>query len=1105
MKKFTISILISLKASLFCQTSAGVLGTASTVCQGTNSGMLSLSSYSGSIIRWEFSTSAFGPWSVMSFNSPVYTYSNLAQSTWFRAVVQLSGYSAISSNAVQVVCDSPSLAGAIVTNTSVCQNMPLTLELSGHAGSVIAWVCSNNAWITTQTITSQNLAEVTCPGFSLTTVFRCHVKNGVCPLVTTGEVTINPVPQSVGGTATANNTVCASSNQGSLSLSAHTGTILGWEASYSANGPYFPLSGTAGQTILSYSNISQTTWYRAVVKSGSCSESTSSPARITVEQPPTPPNIIGTSSLCKGTNSVALAVSNVAPPLQWQASIDQSSWTNLSSNQNLLAISNLTITTYIRASKQGFSCAAATGNSFTINLLSAPSCSFNLNPVCQLTPVQFTNQSTGSVQDQWSFGDGTSSALVSPAHTYSAHGTFSVKLRCTNSFGCTDSMTKQMTVRALPQLNVLNSDSVCYGQPVVFSCAASVSNGTISTYTIKFGDGDTVNTPQCSHLYEAGLYESTFTAKSNVGCVSTLKTPIRVFAKPLASFICPNTCLGNSSAFLNTSFAIDGPLYYSWTIGGATYTIQHPVHTFTTKGSNAAALVISTTHNCSDTAVRYVFANETPNVTINASDVCHLTAASFSAATIASSIKTNFNINFGDGSAASGDVCSHIYASPGLYKASVVAENDSGCKAFDERYIRIFPNPRAAFFVSAVCEKDSIRPQNVSYGEGQKFSFLWTSPFHTSTLDAPSFYFDKAGSYPLELTVVNENGCRDTIKSTIDINANPKAGFAFNKTCDTGAITFTNTSTFADGAEGTYSWDFGDYTNSRLKTPEKTFLLYGTYSVSLAATSSFGCRNQFDTLVKIDESPLANFTTQNVCNKDLMRFSNTSLVSSTSIDSKWKFGGESKSNEPSPSYRFTAAGIHEVILSVSTAAGCTDSISKFVEVFDNPLIETIHDTTIEKGATLTLFTSGGSDYSWFTSGIDRDLSGNAPVVRPFEEVSYTVIGTDKRGCSSADTVVVKIREDFDVEPMNLLTPNSNGLNDTWVIKNIDAYPDNEVLVYNLWNELVYQKKNYDNKWDGRNLTGELLPDGTYYFALNFSGTSQKRTGFVTLVREAGVK
>jgi gliding motility-associated-like protein len=70
---------------------------------------------------------------------------------------------------------------------------------------------------------------------------------------------------------------------------------------------------------------------------------------------------------------------------------------------------------------------------------------------------------------------------------------------------------------------------------------------------------------------------------------------------------------------------------------------------------------------------------------------------------------------------------------------------------------------------------------------------------------------------------------------------------------------------------------------------------------------------------------------------------------------------------------------------------------------------------------------------------------------------------------------------------NAITPNGDGLNDELVFDLIenafDFWPDNELIIFNRWGDIVYQAKPYTNNWRGTNLNGQELPDGTYYYIL----------------------
>ena len=92
-----------------------------------------------------------------------------------------------------------------------------------------------------------------------------------------------------------------------------------------------------------------------------------------------------------------------------------------------------------------------------------------------------------------------------------------------------------------------------------------------------------------------------------------------------------------------------------------------------------------------------------------------------------------------------------------------------------------------------------------------------------------------------------------------------------------------------------------------------------------------------------------------------------------------------------------------------------------------------------------------------------------------------------------DTALVAIQIDsldintINVDIPNAITPNDDGINDELIIDFILAdpskYPDNELIIFNRWGDVIYSAKPYQNNWNGTNKQGFPLPDGTYYYLL----------------------
>lgn len=82
-----------------------------------------------------------------------------------------------------------------------------------------------------------------------------------------------------------------------------------------------------------------------------------------------------------------------------------------------------------------------------------------------------------------------------------------------------------------------------------------------------------------------------------------------------------------------------------------------------------------------------------------------------------------------------------------------------------------------------------------------------------------------------------------------------------------------------------------------------------------------------------------------------------------------------------------------------------------------------------------------------------------------------------------------------------ITPNEDGVNDTWIIDNIQKFPENTVQIFNRWGNEVWSGDNYDNTtviWEGNNHGGEELANSTYFYMIVVEGATYR--GWVELTR-----
>jgi gliding motility-associated-like protein len=115
--------------------------------------------------------------------------------------------------------------------------------------------------------------------------------------------------------------------------------------------------------------------------------------------------------------------------------------------------------------------------------------------------------------------------------------------------------------------------------------------------------------------------------------------------------------------------------------------------------------------------------------------------------------------------------------------------------------------------------------------------------------------------------------------------------------------------------------------------------------------------------------------------------------------------------------------------------------------------------------------------------------------------TYSVVVTDINGCAKSLDVVVGITgSDKCIEIPDIITPNNDGFNDTWKIKNIDMFPNAEVFVFTRWGKLVFKSKNLAaNPWNGT-FKGKLLPADSYHYILHLNDGSEPRSGAISIIR-----
>jgi PKD repeat protein len=130
--------------------------------------------------------------------------------------------------------------------------------------------------------------------------------------------------------------------------------------------------------------------------------------------------------------------------------------------------------------------------------------------------VQFIDTSSGSPTSwAWNFGDGTSSTLQNPGHTYGTAGTYRASLTVSNAGGASHTSTRTITVK---YVQASGSASPTTGAAPLMVRFIDTSTGSPDSWLWNFGDGTTSDLQNPSHTYETeGVYHVVLSAQKTVG------------------------------------------------------------------------------------------------------------------------------------------------------------------------------------------------------------------------------------------------------------------------------------------------------------------------------------------------------------------------------------------------------------------------------------------------------------------------------------------------------------------------------------------------------------------------------------------------------------
>ncbi len=651
---------------------------------------------------------------------------------------------------------------------------------------------------------------------------------------------------------------------------------------------------------------------------------------------------------------------------------------------------------------------------------------------CAGAPVSFNNTSSAHISSQWHFGDGGTSAADNPIYTYTASGTYSVKLVIFDGT-CYDSVTHTITVSPRPTGSFTSTPVHPCPPTVNVTYNATVPGGT--TVAWLFGDGTTGTGTTKIKTYSSSVIDYVDMILTNAsGCKDTIQRIDTIFNIYLNTTASPgNGCFPLTVNFSLFAYSVVfnnipppfgfiflsypyGISSYSWNFndGSALSTSPSPVHTYTAPGSYNPTCTVVTSNGCTATGTIPVNVGSPATASFTATPRHICAGKSIAFKSTSPGPIDSFFWYFGDGFDTSGPGIIkpvHTYNVPGIFADSLIVKN-FGCPSKAFYLIDTVDSPNAVINYSYICiPGNQISLQDYSIGDD---SHLWQfGDGATSTIANPIHSYPSLTTYTVTLTTYNtKSGCRDT--SSVSVNlAKPVVKFVATKLqlCRDQTDTFTSTT-----PAGKYKWYVdGAIKDSLGATFIYTFHIKGPHTITLIITDSHGC---YDTLTKTNYVLVAkptdnfSFTPTSGCSPLSVNFTDlsTDVTGASIISYSWAFGDGTTTTTSTPTitHIYTPQGAYVINEIVTDNIGCSDTLTSptFLNVYKPSAAFNVSTTVACQGAKIH-FTNTSTPFIscvWmFGDGATSTVTSPDHAYATAGVYTIKLAITDAHGCTDTET------------------------------------------------------------------------------------------------------
>ena len=579
---------------------------------------------------------------------------------------------------------------------------------------------------------------------------------------------------------------------------------------------------------------------------------------------------------------------------------------------------------------------------------------FPLQDLSTQTLINFSDQSVPMdsviTSWHWDFGDGTTSLIQNPSHSYTNNGIYNVNLTVANKDGFTHSFSLVIPISNSPP--VANFTYTRTGYSVTTSASTSQDeDGSITHYIWNWGDGNNTYGKTSQHIYSTdGTYTITLNITDNDGSTQQI-TKILTFIPPVASFsFTPNTPSDKDTIiFSDASYDPDGTIQnWEWTLGdGAIVNTQNLTYEYHDNGIYNITLTVIDDTSLTSTITKTLMVTNIPpmpNFTYSPPASTDNTPLDFTdTSQDLDGYIINWTWNFGDETKSYISHPSHQYTKTGTYNVTLSIKDDDNAINHITKEISILnlkplaefsylpPDPSTGELITfnANTSQDvdgTISLYEWDWNNDGKYDESHTNPIATHKCDDNTLF--------VTLKVTDNYGAQDIITKTIKIkNRPPIVDFSYipQNPEPTKTVTFNSQCYDKDGSITKYAWDFGDASISTLSNPQHIYSNKGIYTVKLTVWDDDNDNTSLTKTITINHLPQADFiyTPKKPIAHDIIVFNDTSFdMDGDIISSTWIFGDGNTSKGKNVDHSYSSAGKYNVTLTIHDDSGAISWVSR---------------------------------------------------------------------------------------------------------------------------------------------------------------------------------